>query len=168
MCRRDYIRKQTLANAERYITPELKEYEEKVLGAEEKILDLEYRLFQEVREKVACPDRAYPGHGQKARRAGLHRLACRGSGEEQLYPSRHRRRRCTAHRRGKTPVIEQLTEERFVPNDTLLDTNENQLIIITGPNMAGKSHLHAAGGAHRRYGADGQLRAGEGNVCRHR
>ncbi len=84
----DYIRKQTLANAERFITPELKEYEEKVLGAEEKILDLEYRLFQQVRESVAASTVRIQDMARRLAVARLPCLACRGGGKEQLYPAR--------------------------------------------------------------------------------
>ena len=136
----DYIRKQTLANAERYITPELKEYEDKVLGAEERIKELEFSLFQLIRETAA-------GHGEIVARTAdclatldvlvsLAELAhegnyCRPLVDEgdTLFISE-----------GRHPVIEAMHQgERFVPNDTLLDNRENQLIIITGPNMAGKS-----------------------------
>lgn len=135
----DYIRKQTLANAERFITPELKEYEEKVLGAEEKILDLEYRLFQDIREKVAAQTVRIQ---DMARRLAV--LDCIASLAEAAAKNNYIRPVIDDSDvlrivEGRHPVLEQLTEERFVPNDTLLDTNENQLIIITGPNMAGKS-----------------------------
>jgi DNA mismatch repair protein MutS len=135
----DYIRKQTLANAERYITPELKEYEEKVLGAEEKILDLESRLFNEIREQVAAQTVRIQ---DMARR--LATLDCLASLAEAAAKNNYARPVIDDGDvlrivEGRHPVIEQLTEERFVPNDTLLDGNENQLLILTGPNMAGKS-----------------------------
>ena len=135
----DYIRKQTMTNAERFITPELKEYEEKVLGAEEKILDLEFRLFQEVREQVAVQTVRIQ---DMARR--LATLDCLASLAEAAAKNTYVRPVVDdgdALRivEGRHPVIEQLSEERFVPNDTHLDGNLNQLIIITGPNMAGKS-----------------------------
>jgi len=137
---RDYIRKQTLANAERFITPELKDYEERVLGAEEKILSLEYQLFQQVRESVAA-------HTARIQEAGrqIAILDCLASLAEAAAKNRYVRPtiidgdtiRITD---GRHPVIEQLfPDERFVPNDTVLDSDDNQLIILTGPNMAGKS-----------------------------
>lgn len=136
----DYIRKQTLANAERFITPELKEYEEKVLGAEEKILDMEYRLFQEVRESVAAQTvrvqdmarrisvlDALASLAEAAARGGYARPAIVDGDTLRIVEGRH-------------PVLEQLdAQERFIPNDALLDCEANQLIILTGPNMAGKS-----------------------------
>ncbi|HOP41257.1 MAG TPA: DNA mismatch repair protein MutS, partial [Geobacteraceae bacterium] len=135
-----YIRKQTLANAERFITEELKEYEDKVLNAEERIADLEYSLFQDIRERVAA-------QGERIARtadnlatidvlAGLADLA-----HEQGYcrPDVNEEDRISIIE-GRHPVVEASSlSERFVPNDVLLDTTENQLLIITGPNMAGKS-----------------------------
>ncbi len=136
----DYIRKQTLANAERFITPELKEYEEKVLGAEEKILDLEFRLFQQVRESVSASTVRIQ---EMARRLAV--VDCLASLAETAAKNDYARPVIVDGDRlrivdGRHPVIEQLAaDERFIPNDTLLDCEENQLLILTGPNMAGKS-----------------------------
>ena len=136
----DYIRRQTLANAERYITPELKEYEEKVLGAEDRIRELEFSLFQQVREATAA-------QGERIARSA-NPLACLDV-LLSLAELAHDRSYCRPQvhegselniTEGRHPVIEEMhSSERFVPNDTLLDNGENQLIIITGPNMAGKS-----------------------------
>jgi DNA mismatch repair protein MutS len=136
----DYIRKQTLANAERFITPELKEYEEKVLSAEERIVGLEYELFQEIREKIAAQGGRIARTADKL--AALDVLAA-------LAALAHERGYCRplvdegdviSISESRHPVIEDLNvSERFVPNDALLDNAENQLVIITGPNMAGKS-----------------------------
>ena len=136
----DYIRKQTLANAERFITPELKEYEEKVLTAEERICELEYELFQQIREKVAA---------QGERIAGTAELIATLDVLVSLADLAHERGYCRplvdagdtiSITEGRHPVIEAVhLSERFVANDTLLDNSGNQLIIITGPNMAGKS-----------------------------
>lgn len=137
-----YIRKQTLANAERFITPELKEYEEKILGAEDKILELEKELFEEVREKVAKESErirrtasliakldALSSFAQAANKYNYAKPQVDNSGDIELLTCRH-------------PVVERMDlEERFVPNDVRLDRDENQLLIITGPNMAGKSTL---------------------------
>jgi len=136
----DYIRKQTLTNAERFITPELKEFEEKVLGAEEKILDLEFAIFQRVREATAAQTVRIQ---EMARRIAV--LDCLASFAEAAALRSYARPRILDSDRlriveGRHPVIEQLSkEERFIPNDVLLDCEENQLIILTGPNMAGKS-----------------------------
>jgi DNA mismatch repair protein MutS len=136
----DYIRRQTLANAERYITPELKEYEEKVLGAEERITELEYTLFQEIRELVAAQGERIARTADRL--AVLDVLAA-------LAELAHERGYCRplvddgdniVILDGRHPVIEAMgLGERFVPNDVTLDNGENQLLIITGPNMAGKS-----------------------------
>jgi DNA mismatch repair protein MutS len=136
----DYVRRQTLANAERFITEELKNYEEKVLGAEERICELEYTLFQELREQVAG------AAGRICRTAeGLASLDVLTS----LATVADERGYCKPRvdesdvidiRDGRHPVIEAMNlGERFVPNDTRLDGSENQILMITGPNMAGKS-----------------------------
>ncbi len=136
----DYLRKQTLVGAERFITPELKEIEDKVLGAEEKSKALEYELFQEVRETVVKATAAI----QRLARAiagvdvlaSLADVACRqGYCRPQVVEEP-----VLKITDGRHPVLDvRLRDEPFVPNDTLLDTRENQLAIITGPNMAGKS-----------------------------
>ena len=136
----DYIRRQTLANAERYITEELKNYEEKVLGAEERICDLEFTLFQEIRELVA-------GQAERIARTadGLASLDVLLSlaivaGERNYCKPLVDDSDVIDIRDGRHPVIEAMKlGERFVPNDTLLDAEANQLLMITGPNMAGKS-----------------------------
>ena len=136
----DYQRKQTLANAERFITPTLKEYEEKVLGAEDKVVQIEYDLFQKVRRQVAEQGQRIQATADKVAALdvllGLADLAhernyCRPvmdeSTELQIEDGRH-------------PVIETMNlGERFVANDVHMDTVERQILIITGPNMAGKS-----------------------------
>jgi DNA mismatch repair protein MutS len=136
----DYERKQTLANAERFITPALKEYEEKVLTAEERVVVIEYDLFQEVRAQVASQgpriqataDRLAVldillGFAELAHERNYCRPVMDDTTDLQIEEGRH-------------PVIETMNlGERFVPNDTLMDTTDNQILMITGPNMAGKS-----------------------------
>jgi len=136
----DYIRRQTLANAERYITPELKEYEEKVLGAEDRIRELEFSLFQDVREAAAAQgERIASTADRLATLDVLVSLAELAHDRAYCRPEVHDGCELVISE-GRHPVIEELyASERFVPNDTLLDNGENQLIIITGPNMAGKS-----------------------------
>ncbi|MCK5438119.1 MAG: DNA mismatch repair protein MutS, partial [Desulfobulbaceae bacterium] len=135
-----FIRKQTLVNAERFITPELKEFEDKVVGAEEKRLELEYRLFCEIRAKVAqessrilkaASDIAridfLASLGEAARRHRYVRPDVDNDNEIIIQEGRH-------------PVIElSMPKGRFVPNDIHLDQTSNEVLIITGPNMAGKS-----------------------------
>ena len=136
----DYIRRQTLANAERYITPELKEYEEKVLGAEDRIRELEFTLFQGVREAAAAQGERIARTADRL--ASLDVLVSFAElSHDRCYcrPEIHEGSELSITD-GRHPVIEEIhSSERFVPNDTLLDNGENQLIIITGPNMAGKS-----------------------------
>ena len=135
-----YQRKQTLKNAERYITPDLKEFESKVLSAEERARDLEYKIFVQVRDQVA---EHIPRIQAVAEHCALLDALC--SMAEVAARNGYCRPAITEElvlniRDGRHPVLEQTLEgERFVPNDVLLDNGENQLLIITGPNMAGKS-----------------------------
>nr|MDA8165899.1 DNA mismatch repair protein MutS [Desulfobacteraceae bacterium] len=135
-----FIRKQTLVNAERFITPELKEFEAKVLGAEEKRLALEYRLFTEVRQQAAaCSSRILHAAGLLAR---VDFYACLAEAARRHHYVRPRvdDGEVIDIREGRHPVIElALPAGRFVPNDVSLDQREREVLIITGPNMAGKS-----------------------------
>ncbi len=136
----DYIRRQTIATGERYITEELKNYEEKVLGAEDRICELEYQLFQQVRETVAAAGGRIRGTAGAV--AGLDVLAAlAGVAVERNYC---KPLVCEDDLleiiEGRHPVVEAMAlSERFVPNDTRLDGEANQILMITGPNMAGKS-----------------------------
>lgn len=135
-----YIRKQTLVSGERFITPELKEYESKVLGAEEKLKSLEYHAFNEILEEIQkeSTELARTAHAIAvvdfltsmavvAKRYNYVKPAIDDSGVINIVDGRH-------------PVLERLhSEEHFIPNNTHLDTKEQRLLIITGPNMAGKS-----------------------------
>ena len=136
---KEYIRKQTLANCERYITEELKEMEGRVLGARDRIVKLEYELFEEIRKKAAaCQSRVqqtadaiarldvWCSFAEVAARNHYTRPLVNTSGKIVLKDSRH-------------PVVEAVSDEQFVPNDVYLDNNDNRVAIITGPNMAGKS-----------------------------
>ncbi len=137
----DYIRKQTLANAERYITPELKTYEEKILNAEEKLAALEREIFGELQAFTAERSEAIlknaqliamldclVGFARLARERDYRRPTVEESTRLEIVGGRH-------------PVVETLLPpgERYVPNDTSLQATERQIAIITGPNMAGKS-----------------------------
>ena len=139
----DWVRKQTLANAERYITQELKEYEDKILGAEDKILALEARLFGEL---VMAMQEFIPQIQIDANL--LARLDCLLSFAKTAEEHRYVRPQVDSSdvidiRQGRHPVIEtQLPPgESYVPNDIRLDAEQQQIMIITGPNMAGKSAL---------------------------
>ena len=136
----NYVRKQTLVNAERYITPELKEFETKILGAQEKIVNLEHHLFLQLRDFV----KQRLTEIQTTARC-LAVLDCLLSLAEAAAQYRYVRPTMTEDQRivireGRHPVVERLLAgEIFVPNDTLLDPHECEIMILTGPNMAGKS-----------------------------
>lgn len=136
----NYIRKQTLANAERYITPELKKLEETVLGAEEKIIRLEQEIYSELKLQLM-------EHVERIQRTA-HAVASLDallSFAESAYRYGYVKPKITNKetvniKNGRHPVIERIFNETpFVPNDTLLDQKEHKFYIITGPNMAGKS-----------------------------
>ena len=136
----NYVRKQTLVNAERYITPELKEFETRILGAQEKIVNLEHHLFLQLRDFV----KQRLTEIQTTARC-LAVLDCLLSLAEAAAQYRYVRPTMTEDQRivireGRHPVVERLLAgEIFVPNDTLLDSRECEIMILTGPNMAGKS-----------------------------
>ena len=139
----DWVRKQTLAQAERYITQELKEYEEKILGAEEKILSLETRLFNEL---VTAMQDFIPAIQINANL--LAHLDCLLSFTQVAEENHYIRPEMDDSevidiKQGRHPVIETQLPlgERYIPNDIYLDNEKQQIIIITGPNMAGKSAL---------------------------
>lgn len=137
-----YMRKQTLVNAERYITPELKEFEAKALTAKEKTEELELKIYQAVKAEIRpeIPDM------QKTARA-LAALDCIASLARAALKDRYIRPRITNSREGRIsikdgrhPMVEHaLKREMFVPNDTELNHNDQEILVITGPNMAGKS-----------------------------
>lgn len=136
-----YIRKQTLVNSERFITPELKEYEEKLLTAEEKIAALEYELFQEIRAAVLKEITAIQRNAAViAELDVLSALADIADRNDYHRPEVTTKSRIYI-KDGRHPVVESLLPpgEKFIPNDTDVDNRENQILIITGPNMAGKS-----------------------------
>lgn len=135
----DYIRKQTMANAERFITPELKEMENTILSADDKATALEYDLFVILRDRVGevvdQSQRTARAVGLVDALAGLATIAVENS---------YVRPKITDGTRidiieGRHPVVEQNADVQFVPNDTNLDCEEQQIVLITGPNMAGKS-----------------------------
>ncbi|MEW6614176.1 MAG: DNA mismatch repair protein MutS [Thermodesulfobacteriota bacterium] len=139
---KDYIRKQTLVNAERYITQELKEYESTVLEAEQKQVELELQLFNQIREHIAMETRRIQHTASLVAELDvLLALAEVADRYNYVKPVINEEDRINIID-GRHPVIEQMNlGDRFVPNDISLDSKENQLIIITGPNMAGKSTI---------------------------
>jgi DNA mismatch repair protein MutS len=133
-----YIRKQTLVNCERFVTPELQEYEEKVLGAEERIASLEKELFIKLRKSVAAE-----GARIQATARLLGELDCYLSLAEVALKNNYVRPKLTGGdeiyiRQGRHPVVE-LQSRPFIPNDLYVNTTTDQLLILTGPNMGGKS-----------------------------
>jgi len=136
----DYIRKQTLVNAERFITPELKEYEEQVLNAQERLFEVEYEIFCKIRRQIGQESRRIQESARiLARIDVLSSFAKAAASNNWRKPSINDSDRINIVE-GRHPVIERLTfGMKFVPNDLLLDTHDKSMIIITGPNMAGKS-----------------------------
>ena len=137
----NYIRKQTLTNAERFVTPELKEYEEKILHAEEKILALETRLFNELRQMIAEHAATIQTNAY-----AMATLDCFASLADVAVENNYTcpivdDSLCIEIKDGRHPVIEKLLPpgEHYTSNNTLLDTASDQILIITGPNMSGKS-----------------------------
>lgn len=139
----NWIRKQTLTNAERYVTEELKEYEQKILGAEEKIKTLETKIYADL--VVSISDYILPTQLNAqlvAQIDCLQSFAKHGYDNNFVYPEINES--CILDiKEGRHPVIEQTLEpgENYIPNDVYLDNNKQQILIITGPNMSGKSAL---------------------------
>ncbi len=135
-----YIRKQTLANCERYITQELKELESKVLGAQERIVKLEYEIFSTVRKKVADEFRRIQKTASAAAALDVLCSFASVSIKNNYVCPEMTEKPIIEIKDGRHPVVEKMMKDSpFVPNDTLLDCGENRCAIITGPNMAGKS-----------------------------
>jgi len=137
----DWIRKQTLANAERYITPELKELEELILGAEEKINKLEYDIFNDIRDKIENEIvRIQTTAKMVAYTDVFCSLALVAYNNNYVKPTINKKGGAIDIKEGRHPVVEKMIDNGlFVVNDTYLDNKESRVAIITGPNMAGKS-----------------------------
>lgn len=135
-----YTRKQTLANAERYIIPELKELEDMILGAEDRLTSLEYELFCEVRDAAGAEvSRIQKTAKAVARLDVLASLALVAERNNFVRPNINEKGTIDI-KEGRHPVVEKMIEgDMFIPNDTYLDNGKNRISIITGPNMAGKS-----------------------------
>ena len=134
-----YIRKQTLANCERYITPELKEMEETILGAEEKLVEFEYRLFVEIRNYIASQTSRIQATARIISIVDVIStlaLVAEQNGYNMPYINDLD---IIEIKDGRHPVVEMLVNDSFVPNDTYLNNKQDRVSIITGPNMAGKS-----------------------------
>ncbi len=136
----DYIRKQTLTNGERFITQELKEYEEKILSAEARVLKLEAELLEELLKSVLAEIVPLHRYGEElARLDALYSLGVVAAQPRYVRPAVTEGTELLVEE-GRHPVVESvLAAEDFIPNDTRLDCEDNHLVILTGPNMAGKS-----------------------------
>ncbi|MBP9212696.1 MAG: DNA mismatch repair protein MutS, partial [Bacteroidetes bacterium] len=144
----DYIRKQTMTNAERYITPELKEYEDKVLNADEKILAIETRLFNELRLFASQYAGIIQSNAQQIATLDCLVSLAQAAQENRYTKPEVNEGEALVIEEGRHPVIEQLLPvgEQYIPNSVALDTKQQQILIITGPNMSGKSsYLRQAG-----------------------
>jgi len=135
-----YIRKQTLTNAERYMTPELKEIEQKIIGAQEQSVRLELQLFSEVRDRIAEQIGGIQRTAQALKELDVFQSLSRAASENRYVRPSITTDGTLSIVEGRHPVVERnMKDGGFIPNDTLLDGNENRMMIITGPNMAGKS-----------------------------
>ncbi len=144
----DYIRKQTMTNAERYITPELKEYEDKVLNADEKILAIEIRLFNELRLYASQFAGVIQSNAQQIAALDCLVSLAQTAVENKYTLPEVNESDALIIEEGRHPVIEQMLPvgEQYIPNTVQLDTKDQQILIITGPNMSGKSsYLRQAG-----------------------
>ena len=134
-----YERRQTLTNAERYTTPQLKEWEEKVLGAEEKILEIELELFRQIKAEVQKETRNLQSTARAlATLDALSSLAQTATQRNYIAPILHDGDEIEI-KDGRHPIVEAFLDEQFIPNDLTMNNSTDRLLIITGPNMGGKS-----------------------------
>ena len=134
-----YIRKQTLANAERYITPELKELEDTILGASERIANLEAHIFEEVRQRIADEIERLKHISNIIAVTDVIASLSEVAYKNNYVMPRINNDGVLKITDGRHPVVEKMSKDLFVPNDSLLNTDDDRMLIITGPNMAGKS-----------------------------
>ena len=136
----DYIRKQTLANAERYTTPKLKELEDTILNAEDKLTTLEYDLFCKIRDSIACELDRIQTTAKAVAKLDVYAALSLVSERNHYVRPKLNEKGVIDIKDGRHPVVEQMIEgDMFISNDTFLDNNKHCISIITGPNMAGKS-----------------------------
>lgn len=136
----DYTRKQTLTNAERYITPKLKELEDMILGAEDKLFVLEYNLFSELREKISAEVMRIQDTAKAVAKVDVFTSLAYVAEKNNYICPKINEKGIVDIKNGRHPVVEKMiVNDMFVSNDTYLDNGNNRVSIITGPNMAGKS-----------------------------
>lgn len=136
----DYQRKQTLTNAERYYTPRLKELEDTILGAEDKLVSLEYELFRQIRTEIAASVSRIQTTAKNIARLDVYTSLAYVAEKNRYVRPQLNADGIIDIKGGRHPVVEQMTDDKlFIDNDTYLDNKEHRVSIITGPNMAGKS-----------------------------
>ena len=137
----DYIRKQTLVNSERFITPDLKEYEDKILNAEEKIVKLEFELYDQIRNTAATASNEIQENAQLVAMLDCYLSLAEAADENKYVKPVINDSDSIEIIDGRHPVVEKILPpgEKYTPNSTKLSSSEDQIIILTGPNMAGKS-----------------------------
>lgn len=136
----DYQRKQTLANAERYFTPRLKELEDTILGAEDKLISLEYEFFKELRQQIASQVTRVQKTAKAVARLDVYASLAFVAEKNHYVRPKLNAKGVIDIKGGRHPVVEQMMENKlFIDNDTYLDNKKQRVSIITGPNMAGKS-----------------------------
>jgi DNA mismatch repair protein MutS len=136
---KDYLRKQTLANAERFITPELKEYETKILTASERIKALEYELFINLRKEISKEMKEVFEFAKVVAEIDVYLSLAKVAKEKNYVKPIVDNGDEIVIKEGRHPVVEELLGEGFIPNDTYLNNTTHQILLITGPNMSGKS-----------------------------
>ena len=136
----EWVRKQTLTNAERYTTDELKHLEDVILGAEDKLYSLEYDLFSEVRERIASQVVRIQGTAKAVAMIDAYASLSVVATQNNYVRPKINDKGVIDIKNGRHPVVEKMiSNDMFIANDTYLDNNSNRVAIITGPNMAGKS-----------------------------
>ena len=136
----DYQRKQTLANAERYFTPQLKELEDTILGAEDKLMSLEYEFFRQLRSQIAAQVSRIQNTAKAIARLDVYASLAYVAEKNHYVRPKMNTRGVIDIKGGRHPVVEQMMDsDLFIDNDTYLDNKKQRVSIITGPNMAGKS-----------------------------
>lgn len=137
---KDWVRKQTLANAERYTTDELKKLEDVILGAEDKLVALEYELFVDIRDKIAAEVKRIQRTAKSIAKLDVFASLAFVSERNNYVKPKINEKGIIDIKNGRHPVVEKMiSNDMFVANNTFLDNHENRVAIITGPNMAGKS-----------------------------
>ncbi len=135
-----FVRKQTLTNAERYITPELKELEDTILGSEDRLTSLEYELFKEIREHIASSVLRIQKTAKAIAKIDVFASLALVASQNNYCKPKINQSGILDIKNGRHPVVEKMiNNDMFIENDTYLDGNKNRVAIITGPNMAGKS-----------------------------